>query len=140
MQLVPAGAELAVRRALWVILFSSNVVNIFWFFFHMPANSPLYLSFSAAQPTQSATLRTPTHLVSPKLAMEINLTKQGNAVAPERQIYVFRGLRHSFLAAGELFGCENMKITGAGIHLKGEKIICIFFFSSGCSNTERAKY
>lgn len=44
MQLVPAGAELAVRRTLWVILYSSNVVNIFHFFVHVPANGPVYLS------------------------------------------------------------------------------------------------
>lgn len=40
---MPAGAELAVRT-ICVLLFSSNAVNIFWFFFHVPANGPGYLS------------------------------------------------------------------------------------------------
>lgn len=63
---------------------------------------------------------------------------------PERQIYAFSGPRHSFLAAGEQFGCEKMILTGAGIHLKGKNSCiyfpCILFLRSGCSNLERAKY
>lgn len=58
-------------------------------------------------------------------------------LVPERQIHAFSGPKHSFLAAGELFGCENIKLTDAGIHLEGENsclyFLCIFFLRSGCS-------
>lgn len=84
------------------------------------------------------------HLVDLKLAMKINLTKQGNVLVSGRQIYAFCGPRHSFLVAGELLGCGNLKLTGAAIHLEGKNssiyFLCIFFFRSGCSNPEGAKY
>jgi len=68
----------------------------------------------------------------------------GYVQVPGRLTYAFGVPRHSFLGAGELFGCADAKLNSAGIHVAGTNscvyFLCIFFLISGCSNPERAKY
>lgn len=68
----------------------------------------------------------------------------GYVLDPERQRYAVGGPRHSFCGVGELFGCANVKLNGAGIYLAGKNsciyFLYVFFLMSGCSSPERAEY
>lgn len=83
-QLESAGTELSARRALRVILNSSNVANVFCHFFLVPTNGPMYLS------CQFSTLYAVSYTLEPHESCQLTLSNQSKqstryVLVPERQ-------------------------------------------------------